>query len=50
VRGRGVALRTRQISDVAHYLLVYRVALLADGFLDYVALLEPPETADDRGE
>src|SRR5919112_2163499 len=32
-------LRTRQIGYVAHYLLIYRVALLVDRFLDYVALL-----------
>jgi hypothetical protein len=32
------ALGPRQIGDVAYYLLVYRVALLVDGFLDDVAL------------
>jgi hypothetical protein len=38
VRGPLGALGSRQVGDVAHYLLVYGVALLVDGFLDDVAL------------
>jgi hypothetical protein len=38
VRGPLAALGSRQVGDVAHYLLVYRVALLVDGFLDDAAL------------